>query len=78
MYKKPGSVTIRSISSKCRIGSKISLKGVPILQRIARLVRFTLDFTEIPMKMILVSRGGGGGSSEPGGSKELHETPMEP
>ena len=73
----PGSNTIRSISRECWIGSRISLKGVQILQRMALLVDFTYDFTEIPMKMILVAiwgwgqvnRGGGGGG---GDSRELH------
>ena len=40
MYMYPGSVTIRStcISRGCRIGSRIYLKWVQILQRMARLV----------------------------------------
>ena len=62
----PGSITIRSISRECSISSRISLKGVQILQRMALLVNFTYDFTEIPMKMIF-SLKGGGGSSEPEG-----------
>ena len=41
MYMYPGSVTIRSISRGCRIGARISLKWVQILQRMARLVTFT-------------------------------------
>ena len=73
-YMYPGSITIKSISRECWIGSKISLKGVQILQRMALLV----NFTEIPMKMIFSLNGG---SSEPGGgwrgSRELHETPLE-
>ena len=56
----PWSGTIRSISRECRIGSRISLKGVQVLQRMARLVNFTLDFTVISMKMSLVSKGGSG------------------
>ena len=45
----------------------------------ARFVNFTLDFTEIPMKMILVSKGGGSSEVEVGwGSLELNETPPEP
>ena len=61
----PGSNTIRSISRECWIGLRISLKGVQILQRMALLVDFTYNFTEIPMKMILVAMWGWG-SSEPG------------
>ena len=58
MYRYRWSGTIRSISRECRIGTRISLKGVQILQRMARLVNFTKAVTEIPMKMILVSKGG--------------------
>ena len=66
----PGSITIRSLSRECWIGSRISLKGVQILQRMALLVTFTYDFTEIPMKMIF-SLKGGGGRVNPGGGLEV-------
>ena len=74
MFMYPGSVTIRSIYRGCRIRSRISLKWVQILQMMARLVTFTQDFTEMPVKMIFVSWG----SSEHGGSRELHELSLEP
>ena len=43
MFMYQGSVTIRSISRGCRIGSRISLKWVQMLQNLmmARLVTFT-------------------------------------
>ena len=46
MYMYPGSVTIKStcISRGCRIGSRISLKWVQILQRMARFGYFYLRF----------------------------------
>ena len=58
----PGSAG--SASRECWIGSRISLKGVQILQRMAPMVNFTYDFTEIPMKMIFSLNWG---SSEPVG-----------
>ena len=71
----PGSITIRSLSGECWIGSRISLKGVQILQRMALLVNFTYDFTEIPMKMIFSLKGGGrvnpGGGGGGGGGLEV-------
>ena len=70
----PGSNAIRSISRECWIGSRISLKGVQILQRMALLVNFTYDFKEIPMKMILVAMGDGG-RVNPGGGVGFEGTP---
>ena len=63
----------RGISRGCRIGSIISLKWVQILQMMARLVTFTLDFIEMPVKMILVSWG----SSENGGRGNFMNFPWD-